>query len=875
MKEPRLPRLPLRFLRWFCKEELIDEIEGDLLEAYQQRYRNKPTQARFKFYKEVMMSFNKRNIGIAEKYRETRFGISWSIIKQYGRILFRTVRRSKTYSSISISSLILSLTCAGLIYQYLNKELTYDRIYDQADKIHRINHLSHNSGRSYGFAPIGMVPHLIENLDAVEDGTRIFKYRRAIPVSVESTNQSFNEPRFGWVDPSFFDIFDLNVIQGSAEGLKRPKVVMISNTIAKKYFADKDPIGQKLVFNWSNETALEVVGVYEDFPTNTSFQLDLVSNIETCRLTMWTGSWFTEWKNMFTSAYVVIKNGREQEVEEFAQQATSAYFTPEEPEAWETSVQRLTDIHLAEPMDIGEWSKHNDVQSLILFGAIGIIILCLGCFNFINMVTAQAGQRAKEVGVRKVLGSRKKQITQQTLFETFVFVLVAGVFALGIMYFLLPLLGRLTGHSYELNDLTYPSFIIGFIGGLFVVAILAGAYPALHISRINPLYLMRKNHTAVGGSKVRNTLVTFQFMITGVLVICTLMVFLQMQYIRSKDLGFDDSAILTIPIHNDDAVIPKINAFRNELKSYSGIKNVTAASHEMLSDYTYITNFIIQEYEDEFKWERYTVEQDYLKVFDLEVIAGRGFDSKIPSDSNAFVLNESAVRAMNLTPEEAVNLNITDEGLNYSGKIVGVVKDFHFRSLHHSIQPFVMYVNWDRLDYISVSMSTHDFARNIEILDEKWTNTFGESVPFFFDFLDQQTNELYQSEDNEGLLFSSFSLLSVILGALGLFGSALFTTERRFKEIGLRKVLGANTNQLIMMINRHFIRMLSFALIVAAPIAFWLMNEWLEGFAYRIEQPIWVYVLTATATFSIASLTVSYLSWKAASSNPVDAIKVE
>ncbi len=875
MSRSKLPKLPLAFLRWFCKAEVIDEIEGDLLEIYQQRHRKNPTTAKFKFYKEVLLSFNRRNVGIMEKYRDTRWGLTWAIAAQYSRILIRTIRRSKVYSAISIGSLTLGLTCASLIFLYLHKELTYDHVYDNAESIYRINHKSHNSGRTYAFAPFAMVPHLIETMDAVDNGTRIFKYRRAIPITVSSTQQSFNEPRFGWVDPAFFELFNLEVIRGSRADLARPNVVMLSESTARKYFGDRDPIGQTVVFTWEEETALEVVGVYEDFPSNTSFQMDLLSNVETCKETMWSGGWFNEWQNMFVSGYVLMKPGREQEVVEQAQVATSSFYTPEKPKAWEVSLQKLTDMHLAEPLDIGEWSTHNDVQTLIMFAVIGIIILSLGCFNFINMVTAQAGQRAKEIGVRKVLGSQRKQIGQQTLFETICFVWIAGIFSWILMYALLPQLGQLTSHAYLLADIANPPFLAGFAAALVSVALLAGAYPALHISRINSLQLMRKSNSSVGGSGVRNTLVTMQFTITAGLVICTLMVFLQMEYIRDKDLGFDDSMIVSMPIHSDDAVIPKINAFRNELRNVPGIGHVTAASHEMLSDYTYITNFIIQGFEEQVKWERYTVEQDYLKAFELEVIAGRGFDSTIPSDSTAFVLNESAVRALNLSPEEALNLTITDQGLDYEGKIIGVVKDFHFRSLHHTIQPFVMYVNWDRLDYISVRLESRNFARNIETLEEKWYTTFGEGIPFFYGFLDQQTAELYLAEDNERMLFSAFSLLSVILGMLGLFGSALFTTERRFKEIGLRKVLGASSRQLVLMINGQFVKMIIVAFLLAAPLAFLLMNQWLDEFAYRIEQPVWVYVATALATFLIASITVSYLSWKAAVSNPVDALKTE
>ncbi len=876
MESSGLPKWPFRFLRWYCKAELIDEIEGDLIETYQERKLESPSKAKRQLYKEILQSLNRRNLGIMEKYRQSRFLNSWSLLWQYSRVLIRNMAKSKTYSAISIISLALGITCASLIFLYLNKELTYNDVYSQSSNIYRINHLSQKSGRSYAFAPLGMVSHLKENLESVEDGVRIFKYRRAIPITVEKTKSAFNEPRFGWADPSFFNLFDLPFIHGNPKtALERPNVVVISGKIANKYFGDRNPIGETLIFSWEEETALEVVGVYQDFPTNTSFQLDLISNIETCEQTMWSGGWLREWNNMFVSAYVQIKPGAEKVVLEEAQNATSTYFTPDEPEAWQTSLQPLTDIHLSIPQDIGEWTSGNDTQNLTLFAAIGLIILCLGAFNFTNMITAQAGQRSKEVGVRKVLGSQKKQIAQQTLFETLCFVCFAGIVSLSMIYFFLPVLAELTAHQYGISDLMNQEFLSLFGITILVVTLIAGAYPALYISGIKSLQLMRKGRHGSGGKTVRETIVTAQFTITTVLIICTMMVYLQLQYLQSKELGFDHSVIVNMPIHNDEAVIPKINAFRNEVTANPGIEQVTAASHEMFSDYTYITIFNVDGIDEELKWERYTVEQSYIQTFDLEVIAGRGFDHRIPTDSNAFVLNESAVKAMGFNPEEVIGKSITDTGLDITGKIIGVVSDFHFRSLHHEIQPFVMYVNWDRLDYISVRLQSQNFQHHIEQLEAGWYKTFGDAVPFFYTFLDQQALDLYEREKNDTQLFTIFSFISILLGGLGLFGSALFTTERRFKEIGLRKVLGAGTLQLMYMINHQFVKLILFSFVMASPVAYWLMNQWLAAFAYRIDQPVWVFIMTGLVVIFIATLTVSYLSWKAASSNPVKAIKVE
>lgn len=876
MAKSGLPNWPFKLLRWYCKADLIDEIEGDLIEAYQDRCLETPEKARRQLYKEILQSLNRRNLGIMENYRQSSVLNSGALFLQYSRVLFRNMARSRMYSGISIISLALGITCAALIFLYLNKEVTYNEVYTNADKIYRINHLSQKSGRSYGFAPLGMVPHLTENLEAVEDGVRIFKYRRAIPITAVRTNNSFNEPRFGWADPSFFDMFDRTFIHGDAStALDQPNVVVISERTALKYFGDRNPLGETLIFSWEEETALEVVGVFQDFPSNTSFQLDLISNIETCEQTMWRGRRWRDWNNMFVSAYVQIKPDHEAVVLKEAQQAIAENYHRNDPTAWKTSLQPLTNIHLSEPQDIGEWSSSNDRQSLTMFAVIGLIILCLGAFNFTNIITAQAGQRSKEVGVRKVLGSRKKQIAQQTLFETICFVCFAGMVSLGLIYLLLPTLAELTAHQYAIDDMLNPRFLGLFGGILLLVSFIAGAYPALYISGIQSLQLMRKGRNGAGGKTVRETIVTAQFTITTILIICTMMVYLQLQYLQNKELGFDHSVIVNMPIHNDEAVIPKINAFRNEVTAHPGIEHVSAASHEMFSDYTYISIFEVDGLEEEFKWERYTVEQSYLRTYDLNVLTGRGFDHHIPTDSNAFVLNESAVKAMGLLPESVIGKTITDTGLDITGKIIGVVEDFHYRSLHHEIQPFVMYVNWDRLDYISVRLKSNNFQQHIAHLEKGWYETFGESVPFFYTFLDQQALELYEREKNDTQLFTIFSFVSILLGALGLFGSALFTTERRFKEIGLRKVLGAGTLQLMYMINHQFVKLIVLSFVMAVPVASWLMSQWLASFAYRIDQPIWVFVITGLVIFFIATSTVSYLSWKAASSNPVKAIKVE
>ena len=870
------PRRPIKFLRWFCKADLIDEIEGDLIEAYRERCRENPKKAKRLLWLEVLESFKWKNLGIMEK-QETPMQRSLAILSQYSKVFFRSVSRSKIYTSISVLSLSLGITCALLIYLYIYKEYQYDRFFTDADRIYRIAFTSESTQRTYGFAPLALTPFMVENYDGVQNGVRIFKYRREIPVTVNTSNVSYNVGKFGWADPTFFDIFDIEILRGNAENpFGRPKTLAISESTARKYFGEENPIGKIIQFNWTVPYDLEVTAVFKDFPSHSHLDFDILSSMETCQEVMWPRQQINSWQNLFTAGYIKLNEGVSPVyINEQIQQATNENFQPGRPVRINSFLQPITQIHLTSDLDLGEWKPNNSWDRLVLFGLIGIIILGLGSFNFMNMVTAQAGQRVKEIGIRKVFGGTRRSIIEQTYFETLLYVMLSLVLS-GILIFLsIPLLENLTNHEYVIPEFVNLTFLLPVALLLLFIIILSGFYPALFYSGIKTIKLINRQIFGSAGKPLRNVLVLSQFTISIGLLICTLIIHHQLKFMKEKDVGFDKSLIVNIPIHNDEAVIPKLETWKAEAMNHPDVESITSASHEMFADYTYISLFSLSGQEEEHTWERYTVDEDYLKTFQLELVAGRGFSKEINTDTSAFILNESAVKALHMTPEEVVGKTMNNVSDEVAGKVVGVVRDFHFRSLHNDIKPFILHVNRERLDYISIRLSGKNFKESIIHAEESWENIMGEDIPFFYSFLDQQAAMLYKREENESRFFSLLSLVSLSLGCLGLFGLALFTTQKKVKEIGIRKVLGAGVMNILLLINSKFLKMIGLAFLVAAPIAYVLMKKWLSGYAYRIDQPVWIYILTGIMTFFISMLTVSYLSMRAAASNPVESIRNE
>lgn len=806
------------------------------------------------------------------------------MFKNYIKIAFRNFNQNKSFTILSVLSLTIAITSVILIGMYAGQEFSYDKFHERSGDIYRLVTVSENldNRRDVGFVPLALGPHLKENFSSVEDYTRVWVYRRSMPVSNPKTDTDFYEERFAWADESFFSIFDFEIVAGNRENpLSEFRSVVISESMAEKYFGDENPIGESLYFRGESDIPLYVSAVMEDFPENSHIQFDFVADIRVAAEDFWQGGtadqeFLQEWINLFVPSYIMINP--ESDIEPVLTEATrlmNEHLNPVSGAQYTVNAQPITEIHLTSNLDIGEFGVNGSERNVYVVLIIGLIVLALGCFNFINLVTAQAGRRLREVGLRKTLGGTRFQLMVQHYFESFVLVLVAVLISLVFVELLIPILNNFITTGSVSEHLTNPSSLLTLFAFILILVGVAGAYPALFISKFSPGAVLKGSFSGnLGGGTLRKVLVTLQFALSGALIVCTLVVYQQLEFMKNKELGFSEEQIVVIPIHRDHAIIPNLNRIKESFTKRSQVLGVTASSHLMFASFTYTDTFELFGSEQEYRWERYTVEADYPRVYGLNLIEGRFFRPDTPADTNAVILNQQAVLELGLTPEEAVGQILENRTMDIEGSIVGIVEDFHYQSLHEDIQPFVLINYPSQIDFISAKIHTTDLTSTLNFMEEAWSQVVPDASFGYF-FLDETFHASYQREQNLGNAVLGFSLVAVFLACLGLFGLSLFTAERRTKEIGVRKVLGATVWDIVRLLGLDFSKLVVLALCVAMPFSYALMNNWLNDFAYRIEISPWMILITALFVISIAWLTVGWHSVRAATVNPVQSLKSE
>jgi len=805
------------------------------------------------------------------------------MLKNYFKVALRNFVQNKAFVLLSVLSLSIAITSIILIGLYANREFSYDRFHEKSDRIYRLvtHSVNQDNERDVGFVPLPLAPYLKEHVPGIENYVRVWKYRRAMPVTNPESDRVFYEDNFGWAGESFFDIFDFEIVAGDKKrSLSDFRSVVISQSMASKYFGKEDPIGKPLYFQGETDIPLYVTAVMADFPPNSHFRFDFIANIKTAAEDFWAGGrvgqeFFDQWINLFVPAYIVLEEGADlKPILEEASRLENQYF--EIPgSTYRVKAQPLTDIHLYSNLDVGEWGINGNAANVYAVMGVGIIVLLLGSFNFINLVTAQAGGRVKEVGLRKTMGGTRIQLMVQHYFESFLLVLTAVIFAFVLLDLVQPWIGTFSTMENALDILGQPVALILVVGFVIVLVALAGAYPALFVSGFSPVSVLKGTFSGqLGGGNLRKILVTVQFAFSGALIICTLVIYGQLDYIKEKDLGFAGEQIVVIPIHRDNAIIPNFNRLKAAYEQNSNVKGVTASSHLMFATFTYTNTFRLQGTEQDYRWERYTVEGDYPEVHDLDLVAGRSFRADASTDTNAVILNRQAAREMGLEPEEALGKILQNRSMDIEGEIVGVMEDFHFQSLHESIQPFVLVNRPDIVDFISVKINPVNISSTIDYLEDTWNRVIP-AASFGYYFLDDTFAALYERETNLSSAILGFSLVAIMLACLGLFGLALFTAERRTKEIGVRKVLGATVWDIVRLIGKDFSVLIGLALAVAFPVSYLVMQQWLSDFAYRIEFTWWFFVIGAVIVITLSWITVSWHTVRAAMRNPVDSLRLE
>ncbi|MGD8306793.1 MAG: ABC transporter permease [Ignavibacteria bacterium] len=807
------------------------------------------------------------------------------MLKSYFKIAIRNLKRQLFFSVLNVTGLAVGIACAILIVLFIADELSYDRYHSKADRIYRVNVSAKFGGKDIEgtWHPAPFARTLMEEFPEVESATRI---RFIGNFMIRYGDKNLKEERFVYTDTETFEIFSFPFIKGDPKTcLDEPYTLVMTETLAKKYFGDEDPIGKIVIVD--NETEYMVTGIIEEIPKNSHFHFDIFASLESME-----DSRNQIWLNQNYPTYLSLVEGtKPEDLEAKFPPLLEKYFGPQliqymgfsiedffnQGNKYNLYLQPITDIHLYSDIG-GELGVNSDIKYIYIFASIGIFILIIACINFMNLSTARSSGRAKEVGIRKVLGSFRKQLINQFLTEAMIISTIALILALVIMSLTLPFVNNLALKDLEMTTITSVPMLSAIIIITILIGLLAGSYPAFFISSFKPVDVL-KSKLMVGSksSFLRSVLVVLQFTTSIILIVGAFVVYEQLQFIQNKKLGFDRENVIII--EDTWLMEQQVFSFKEVLKQHPDIKSVSVSGYlPTPSDRT--NNMMFKK--GEVMTEKTTtvstwrVDVDYVKTMGMEILQGRDFSDEFASDSAAIIINEAVVKQFELG-ENPVGMLLGDySGSNNSAvyyNIIGVVTDFHFESLRQDIDPAVLRLqpDWSKT---SVRISSNNIPALLDFIEEKW-DEFAPGNPFDYSFMDSDFDKVYKAEMRLGQIFSVFAMLAIFIGCLGLFGLAAFTSEQRTKEIGIRKTLGASVNGIVFLLSREFGKLVLISFIVSAPIAYYVMNIWLADFAYRINLTLSIFIFAGFIAFLIALLTVSYQAIKAALANPVDSLRNE
>ncbi|MCE7993211.1 MAG: FtsX-like permease family protein [Roseivirga sp.] len=807
------------------------------------------------------------------------------MIKNYIKVAMRSLLKSKFYSLLNITGLAIGIASCLMILLFVADELSYDTYYDNSENTYRLTMAGALNGSAFDLAVVGpsVGKALLDDYPEVIDFGR---FRQRGSPFIRFGENIFKEEKFVWADHSIIDIFGINLVQGDPEtALIAPKSLVMSETAAKKYFGNADPVGQIVEFGTARD--YKVTGVYKDIPDNTHFDFDVLGSMETLDEAKQ-----PIWLSMNFQTYVVLTPGAD--LDKMAAQFPAMlkkYIGPEVKQfmnmEWEQmeengtnlafGMQPVADIHLYSDLQ-AELDVNGDIDYVYIFSAVAFCILLIACINFMNLSTARSAHRAKEVGVRKVLGSLKAQLIYQFLAESILVSFISFVLAIGLAYILTPLFNDLADKTLSI-PFTDPVFIGLFFGGVVIVGLLAGSYPAFFLSAFQPVKVLKGSlSSGMKSGALRSVLVVVQFCTSIFLVIGTLVILNQLDFIQNKNLGFEKDQVIIV----NDAFLAagNVNALKTAVEAYPEVKSASLSGFLPTPSNNNMNVFlkgIVPTQENQYLMSSWVVDYEYLETLGMEISAGRNFSRDFPSDSLGVILNEAAVKEMGYEPNEAIGTTIGNfvnlEGDIQGLKVVGVVRDFHYQSLRNKIAPLIMQLG-NSSGLLNIKVNTDNYPALIAKLEDQWAS-LAPSQPFETSFLDVRFGRMYEEEQRLGKIFGVFATLTIVIACLGLFGLAAYTAENRIKEVGIRKVLGANVGQLVYLLSKDIGKLVVIAFIIGAPLAWYAMNTWLQGFEYRTSIGWTIFALTAGGSLMIALFTMSYQSVKAATGNPVNSLRSE
>ena len=808
------------------------------------------------------------------------------MLKNYFITAWRNLIKRKAFSFINIAGLSIGISVCFIIMLYVQDELNFDRFNKNADRIVRIVFKADiNGGKIYEANVMPQVASaMTKDYPEVEDATRL---RVAGAPKISYKGRNFRDDELVFVDPNFFSIFTLPLIEGDVKtALKEPNTLVITKAAAKKYFGNENPIGKTLVFTSNNNEPFKVTGLIDKVPVNSHFQFDLfgsMTGLNEAKSDSWMGS------NFFT--YILLKPGSDyKKLEAKLPGMVEKYMGPQIQQQLGVSLEQfrkkgnglgfvlqpLTSIHLYSHSNY-ELTSPGNVMYVYIFSAIAIFMLLIACINFINLSTASASKRAKEVGVRKVIGSGRLQLVKQFLLESALLTFFALLISYGLIQFLLPVFNDISG-----KDLSFEfeiRIIAAFIGLGVFVSIVAGMYPAFFLSSFKPASVLKGKFTGGNNSfGLRSSLVVFQFFISVALIVGTIVVWQQMKYIQHKNLGYNKEQLLTIS--NSWALGKNERIYKEKMLKDPRIVNATISAYKPAGPSGNNNALAYPSGRDNemMRTLEYQVDEQYIPTLGMQLAAGRNFSRDLATDSTAMIVNETAAKAFGWGVNDAIGKTIVrkidkeGKGMDIPFHIVGVVKDFNFKSLHEPITPLLMVLGQDW--GLIFKIKTTDIPGLLSAMKKEWAN-FQTDEPFTYAFMDNLYNKTYVAEQKTSAILNIFSALTIFVSCLGLFGLITYTAEQRTKEIGIRKVLGADVSQITGMLSKDFIKLVCIAILIAFPISYWAMNKWLQNFAYRINTSWWMFVASGVIALLIALITVSFQAIKAATANPVNSLRME
>jgi putative ABC transport system permease protein len=877
------PRWAIRFFRWLCNDHLAEAVLGDMIELYERRRKSMPRwKADALFVSNVIQFIQPFAIRGKSSPSLNTFGM----YKNYFTIAWRTFLKSKGYSFINIAGLAVGLSACLLIGLYVKHELSYDQFHEKAARVYRVNMELRFGDNHMHLAVCNPLfgETAKDEIRQVEQVTRLRWYGSFL---VKKGNENIREGNVAWADSTLFDVFTLPMISGDPKtALTEPNSIVITESVARKYFDRTDVVGETLTIN--NTKSRKITGVIKDLPSNMHFQftsfLPIIEDKSALDDT-WAGS--QNW-----NTYLLLKEGANvDEVGSLLNKMEDRHLGPQlktvigksidefkrDGNFFKVSLIALPDIHLQSDR-VGELYGSGNIQYVYIFSAIATCILFIAIINFMNLATARSANRAREVGMRKVMGSKKGALVGQFITESVLTCAVAMLFAVGITVAIFPFFNELTGKPLDPSILLTSQVIVGLIILTLVVGVLSGSYPALYLSAFQPVSVLKGTHSSGGKRSVfRNVLVVFQFSASVFLIAGTLIVFRQLQYIQQKDVGYNREQLLII--NNIDKLGNSRESLKTSLLQVRGVEKTTVTGFLPVNYYRNNDSFFTSpslELKDAISMQKWMIDEDYLETMGMQVLEGRNFSKDIAADTASLIINESAAKFMgshDILEKKLYRVEDDNTRKIKEYRVIGIVKDFNFSSLRDRVKPLAFTFGSDD-GGLTVRIQGSDITQTVSAIESKWKSVVPD-LPFEYSFMDADFDQLYKGERQSGKLITYFASLSILISCLGLFGLATFMAEQRTKEIGIRKVMGASVPGITALLSRDFLKLVLIAVAVAIPVAWYFTDKWLQDFAYHITVEWWIFAVASVMALIIALLTVSVQAIKAAVQNPVTSLRSE